>query len=206
MLEQINLNRKLSKEEYKAKKPALQRYLHQLQRACWESGVASLIVFEGWNTSGKGSIIRKLTERLEPRGFDLHSAVAARSYELQLPWLWRFWAKLPNYGHMAIFDRSWYRRVLVERLEGLTSEEEWQRAYDEIVTFERALADDRHEVIKFFLHIDKEEQGGRLKMLQDNEMTSWQVEPIDLERHERYEEFRTVTEEMLERTEVEWAP
>ncbi len=206
MLEHLDLNFKLSKKQYQERLPILQRRLHQLQQACWNQQLASVLVFEGWDAAGKLSTIRKLTEWLEPRGFDMHATVAARSTELQMPWLWRFWIKVPDYGHMAIFERSWYRRVLIERVEELVPPEEWQRAYEEITSFERSLADDRYEVVKFFLHIDRAEQRRRLNRLQKDKRNAWRIEPTHLERHEKYSDYLAAAEEMLERTEAEWAP
>ncbi|MEO1083913.1 MAG: hypothetical protein AAFY88_06700, partial [Acidobacteriota bacterium] len=116
MLELVDLDRKLPKKTYQDRIPNLEHRLHQLQQACWKEGLATLLVFDGWTSSGKSSAIQKLTARLEPRGFDLHTIVGPRTQELQLPWLWRFWNKIPDYGHMAIFQRSWYRRVLTERV------------------------------------------------------------------------------------------
>jgi polyphosphate kinase 2 (PPK2 family) len=123
-----------------------------------------------------------------------------------MPWLWRFWLKLPNYGEMAIFDRSWYGRVLVERVEGFCTEDEWRKAYRDIVDFERTLADDGCVVVKFFLHISKREQARRFKTLERDPMESWHIQPEDWEHHRKYSDYLVATEEMLERTETEWGP
>src|SRR5437868_3034362 len=129
MREKVDLDLKLSKQEYKAQLAAVQERLFDLQKACWEARIPSILVFEGWDASGKGTTINTLTQKMEPRGFQLHSTVAPRTYEARMPWLWRFWLNLPNYGEMAIFDRSWYGRVLVERVERLTPKKLWQSAY-----------------------------------------------------------------------------
>jgi polyphosphate kinase 2 (PPK2 family) len=123
-----------------------------------------------------------------------------------MPWLWRFWLKLPNYGQMAIFDRSWYGRVLVERVEELTPEDKWRKGYRDIVDFERTIADDGYVVIKFFLHISKKEQLRRFKMLEKDPLESWHVQPEDWDHHRRYDEYVVTIEEMLERTDTEWGP
>ena len=115
-----------------------------------------MIVFEGWDASGKGTAIAALTQRLDPRGFKLYPITAPRTYEQQRPWLWRFWLKVPNRGEMVIFDRSWYWRVLDERVEGTVPEKAWREAYRDIVEFERMLADDGAVILKFFLHISQE--------------------------------------------------
>jgi polyphosphate kinase 2 (PPK2 family) len=206
MLEKIDLNKKLSKKEYKAQLPKLQRRLYDLETAAWKAGIPSIILFEGWDAAGKGTTIATLTQRLDPRGFKLYPIRGARTYENMHPWLWRFWLKLPNYGEMAIFDRSWYGRVLVERVEGLTPEQEWRKAYRDIVDFERTIADDGYVLVKFWLHISKEEQRRRFKLLEKDPLKSWQVTEEDWEHHRRYDEYLLAVEEMLERTETEWGP
>lgn len=206
MLEALDLSREVSKEDYKQRLPGLQRRLHELQRACWEHELATMIVLEGWDASGKGSVIGKITQQLEPRGFRLHAVREPRTFETQLPWMWRFWAKLPNWGEMAIYDHSWYSRVLVERVEDMISSLRWRRSYQDIMAFEQTLVADRYLLAKFFLHIDKDEQESRFKALESDPRTSWQVEGEDWARHERYDEYRTAIEEMLERTETEWGP
>ena len=206
MLEQVDLSRKLSKEEYKARLPVLQRRLFELQRYCRNDGLGSLIVFQGWDAAGKGTSIRRLTARLEPRGFQVHAIREPRTSEKHLPWLWRFWRTVPNWGDMAIFDRSWYGRVLVERVEGLTPEPEWRRAYDDINTFERTLSDDHYVIVKFFLHISKKTQKRRFRQLERNPATAWEVEDEDWRHHKQYDEYCVAVEDMLTRTDREWAP
>lgn len=206
MLEKVDLKLSLSKADYKARMPGLQLRLLDLQRACWREGIASMVVLEGWDASGKGSTVRLLAGRLEPRGFKLYAVQAPRTAERHMPWLWRFWLKVPNYGEMAIFDRSWYGRVLVERVEKLTPKAEWSRAFEDITDFERALTDDGYVIIKFFLHISKAEQKKRFKALEADPMTAWQVEPEDWEHHRKYAKYLSAVEEVLARTETEWAP
>jgi polyphosphate kinase 2 (PPK2 family) len=206
MLEKIDLTKKLPKAEYKAKMPFLRERLYDLQKACWDANVPSVIVFEGWDAAGKGTSINLLTQRLDPRGFKLYAIQAPRTFETHLPWLWRFWLKLPNYGEMAIFDRSWYGRVLVERVEGLTPEAQWRKGYRDIVDFEHTIADDGYAVIKFFLHISKQEQKRRFKMLEEDPLEAWHVQPEDWEHHRKYDQYVVAIEEMLERTDTEWGP
>jgi polyphosphate kinase 2 (PPK2 family) len=206
MLEKVDLTKKLSKAEYKARMPVLRNKLYDLEKACWDAGIPSVIVFEGWDAAGKGTSINLLTQRLDPRGFKLYAIQAPRTFEMHLPWLWRFWLKLPNYGEMAIFDRSWYGRVLVERVEGLTPEDEWRKGYRDIADFERTIADDGYVVIKFFLHISKQEQARRFKKLEKDPLESWHVQPEDWDHHRRYGEYVIAIEEMLERTDTEWGP
>ena len=206
MLEKIDLAKKISKEEFKEIYPQLQERLYQVQKLSWDARIPVIILFEGWDAAGKGTSIQTLTEPLDPRGFKLYPIRAARTHEKAHPWLWRFWAKLPARGEWAIFDRSWYGRVLVERVENIIPEVDWQRGYRDIVDFERTIADDGHLIIKFFLHISQEEQKQRLKKLTQDPLTAWHVSPEDWEHHRRYKDWFLAYEEMFERTESEWGP
>ncbi len=206
MLEKVDLRRSLNKEEYKKRLDQLQAQLYNLQLATSEAGLASVIVFEGWEAAGKGTTINVLTSRLEPRAFQLHVMQDARTHELHLPWLYRYWLRIPSYGHMAIFDRSWYRRVLDERVEKTTPRDEWEKAYRDISDFERTLSDDGYVLVKFFFHISKKEQKKRFRKLAADPLTDWQVRPEDWKRHKRYGKYLRAAEEMLERTESEWGP
>jgi polyphosphate kinase 2 (PPK2 family) len=206
MLDQVDLTKSLSKQEYKTRLPYLRNRLYDLQKACWDAFIPSVILFEGWDASGKGTSINLLTQRLDPRGFKLYPIQAPRTFETHLPWLYRFWQRLPNYGQMAILDRSWYGRVLVERVEELTPEAQWRKGYQDIVDFERTLADDGYIVVKFFLHISKKEQKCRFKKLEQDPLESWRVQPEDWEHHSKYDEYVQAIEEMLSLTETEWGP
>ena len=206
MLETIDLAKSLGKPLYKTRIEALRTRLFELQKACWEARIPSMLVFEGWDAAGKGTAINTLTEKLEPRGFQLHAILAPRTFETHMPWLARFWQKVPNYGEMAIFDRSWYGRVLVERVEQLTPKKKWRASYDDIVSFERALHDDGYLLVKFFLHISKKEQKKRFEKMEKDPALRWHVQPEDWEHHRKYEEYLEAIEDMLERTETEWGP
>jgi len=206
MLENINLDKKLSREEYKRIEPALQERLYQLEKACWDHGIPSVIVFEGWDASGKGTTIASLTQRLDPRGFKLYPITTARTYEQQRPWLWRFWLKVPNRGEMVIFDHSWYGRVLHERVDGTVPEKAWKEAYRDIVEFERMLADDGAIFIKFFLHISRKEQKRRFQAIEADPLKAWRVTDTDWNRNKKYDQYLIAIEEMLELTESEFAP
>lgn len=206
MLEHIDLTRTYPRKKYEKKLPALQERLHALQHACGAARLSVVIVFEGWDAAGKGTAIKKLAERLEPRRVEINAVRGARTREKQLPWLGRFWAMLPEYGSMAIFDRSWYGRVLVERMDGLVAEEGWRQAWRDIAAFERTLADDRYLIVKFFLHISREEQARRLTLLESDPATAWEVDPADWQQHERYDAYLVAIEEMLQKTDAEWAP
>jgi polyphosphate kinase 2 (PPK2 family) len=206
VLEKVDLTKKLPKQEYKAQMPHLRDRLYDLQKACWDASIPSVILFEGWDAAGKGTSINLLTQRLDPRGFKLHAIQAPRTFETHMPWLWRFWQKLPNYGEMGIFDRSWYGRVLVERVEGFTPEDAWRKAYRDIVNFERTIADDGYVIGKFWLHISQEEQAQRFKKLEKDPLESWHVQSEDWEHHHKYDQYVVAIEEMLERTDTEWGP
>lgn len=206
MLENINLKKKLSREEYKRLLPTLQQRLYDLEKACWDQGVPSVVLFEGWDASGKGTTIATLTQRLDPRGFKLYPVTAPRTYEQQRPWLWRFWLRVPNRGEMVIFDHSWYGRVLEERVEKTIPEKAWRAAYRDIVEFERMLADDGAVILKFFLHISKKEQKKRFAAIEADPLEAWRVTPADWGRHKKYEQYLEASEEMLELTESEFAP
>ncbi|MHB0875484.1 MAG: polyphosphate kinase 2 family protein [Anaerolineae bacterium] len=206
MLEKVDLGRKMTAAEWKAARPLLQQRLYDFERAAYDVGMPAVILFEGWDAAGKGTSIATLTQRLDPRGFKVWPIRAARPDEQNRPWLWRFWLKLPNRGQLAIFDRSWYGRVLVERVEELTPDAEWRKAYRDITDFERAIADDGCLVIKFLLHISKKEQDRRLRRLEKDPLTAWRVAPEDWEHHRKYGSYLQAYEEMLERTESEWGP
>ncbi len=206
MLEQVNLDRKLSKKDYKRVLPDLQRRLYDLEKACWDQKIPSIVIFEGWDAAGKGSAVATLTQRLDPRGFKLQATRAPRTHEQQYPWLWRFWLATPNYGEMAIYDMSWYGRVLVERVEKLTGKQQWRKAYRDIVEFERMLADDGTAIVKFWLHITKKEQRKRFRQIEKDPLESWRITDEDWDRHKKYGDYLLAAEEMFEQTESEWAP
>lgn len=206
MLENINLKREISREEYKRSLPAMQRRLYDLEKACWDHGVPSVIVFEGWDASGKGTTIATLSQRLDPRGFKLYPITPPRTYEQQRPWLWRFWLKVPNRGEMVLFDGSWYGRVLEERVEKTAPEKAVRAKYRDIVEFERMLADDGTIILKFLMHISRKEQARRFKALEADPLEAWRVTAPDWARHSKYDEYLAAMEEMLELTESEYAP
>ncbi len=206
MLENINLKVHLSQEGYKQFLPSVQRRLYDLEKACWDQGIPSIILFEGWDAAGKGTAIAALTQRLDPRGFKLYPITAPRTYEQQHPWLWRFWLKVPNRGEMVIFDRSWYIRVMDDRVENAIPKQQWRDAYRDIAEFERMLADDGTVILKFFLHISKKEQKQRFRDIQADPLEAWRISDQDWARHKKYDSYLAAAEEMLELTESEFAP
>lgn len=206
MLDKIDLSKSVDKKLYKRLFPELTERLFNVQKASWDASIPVVILFEGWDAAGKGTSIQKLTQPLDPRGYKLFPIRAARTYEKKHPWLWRFWQKLPARGEWTMFDRSWYGRVFVERVEKLISESEWRRAYRDIVDFERVLADDGHVLIKFFLHISKQEQKRRFEKLIKDPLTAYHVTAEDWEHHQHYDDWLLAYEEAFERTETEWGP
>lgn len=206
MLEKVDLTKKLSKEEYKAKMPMLETRLSCLQRQCREMKIPVIIVFEGYGAAGKGLQIGKLIHGMDPRGFEVYTVKKETEEEAMHPFFWRFWTKTPAKGRIAIFDGSWYRKVLIDRFEKRTKERELPEAYYSICSFEKQLTDDGNVVIKFLLDIDKKEQKRRLEKLKGNKETAWRVSQGDLERNARYREYQMMMEEMLQKTDTDYAP
>lgn len=206
MLEQADLTFTLTKKAYKQILPLQMERLLDLERRIYEQKRPVIIVFEGWDAAGKGTTIRALTEPLDPRGFKVLPTNAPRTHEQQKPWLWRFWMQIPRHGQIAIFDRSWYGRVLIERVEGLTPIPDWIRAYEEINAFERTLADDQTIFIKFWLHISKAEQLRRFLYLSQQPDLAWHVAAEDWEHHRKYDEYLAAVRDMLANTSSAIAP
>lgn len=206
MLEQVDLNLSVSKTDYKHRLPTLQQRLYDLTHAMFTANVPSLVIFEGWAASGKGSTINTLTERLDARGFRVVPVLPPRTSETRYPWLWRFWLKTPAYGQMVMFDTSWYRRVLIDRLTQAVKKREWEKAYQDIAEFEEQLAADGAVIIKFWLHISKREQETRIKKLLKEKLTAWQVTDEDAAQHKAYDKYVVAVEEMLARTDSPFAP
>ncbi len=200
MLEELDLHLKMEKEEWNACKEMLWRRLSVLQQRARELKIPTIILFEGWGASGKGLMISRLIQNLDPRGFSVHNIVGPTAEDLRYPWMYRFWKRLPLYGEIAIFDRSWYYGVTAERESGELSGKEIERRFDEIVDFERQMVDDGAVLLKFFLHVSRKEQRRRLKGLESKKATRWRVTQEDWRRNRHYEEEAELFEEMLERT------
>lgn len=206
MLEKLNLSRSLPKDEYRQIMDKFEPRLAELQREIKDLGIPVVILFEGWDAAGKGTLINRLLLPLDPRGFKVHAINAPSEEERLRPFLWRFWVKTPVAGRIAIFDRSWYGRVLIERIDKLIGKKVWGRAYEEINSFENQLADSGAVIIKLFLHISKKEQKNRFKKLEKNPVTAWKVTKEDKHHHAQYEDYEQAIEEMLERTNTAVAP
>jgi polyphosphate kinase 2 (PPK2 family) len=164
------------------------------------------VIFEGWDASGKGGAIKRLVSPLDPRHVRVSQFAAPTSDEKRHHFLWRFWPKLPGWGGMAVFDRSWYGRVLVERVEGFATEEEWRRSYDEINEFEAALVAEGTILVKFWMHLSDEEQLRRFEARKKNTLKSWKLTDEDWRNREKRPDYEAAVEEMLELTDTREAP
>ncbi len=169
-------------------------------------GPPLLVLFEGWDASGKGGAIKRLVAPLDPRHVRVCQFAAPTADEKRHHFLWRFWSQLPGWGGMAIFDRTWYGRVLVERVEGFASREQWLRAYDEIISFERSLTDEGTVLAKIWLHISAEEQLKRFKRREHDPLKSWKLTDEDWRNRERRGVYEEAAEDMIARTDQPNAP
>jgi len=199
-------HKSLEEEEYKPRLKEHQLHLLNFTRELSEAKRSLIVVFEGPDAAGKGGAIRRVTERLDPRLLRVHSIIKPTAEEYQHHYLWRFWNKLPPYGQTTIFDRSWYGRVLVERVESFATEKEWKRAYDEINEFERLLTDDGAIFVKLYLHISKEEQLYRFKSREGDPYKHWKITDEDWRNRRKWDEHNKAAEDMFERTSTEHAP
>lgn len=206
MLEKIDLSKTMDKKEYKKRMEVLEPKLARLQRELKSCNVPVMIVFEGFGGAGKGTQINHLIEPMDPRGFTVYSTQAETQEEQYHPFLWRFWNKTPEKGRIAIFDRSWYGKLLVERYEKKTHKKDIPGVLEDIENFEKQLTDDGTLLIKFFLAISEKEQGKRFDKLLSKEETSWRVSKADKDRNKHYEEYARMADEMLTRTDTEYAP
>jgi AMP-polyphosphate phosphotransferase len=164
------------------------------------------VVFEGWDASGKGGCIRRLVSPLDPRHVRVASFAAPTYDEKRHHYLWRFWPQLPGWGGMAVLDRSWYGRVLVERVEGFATEEQWRRAYQEICEFERGLVDDGMILVKFWLHLSDQEQLRRFERRQHDPLKQWKLTDEDWRNRDKRPAYEDAVEDMLDRTDTAYAP
>lgn len=205
MLQQIDLDKKLTKKEEKTYMEAFSPKLGRLQRELRAAGIPVLIVFEGFGAAGKGYQIGRLIEALDPRGFAVHAIGKESEEERMHPFLWRFWQKIPAKGQIAIFDRSWYRKVLLDRFDKKTDERDISSAFEEINSFERELTADGAVIIKLFLCIDKKEQKKRFDRLMQTKATAWRVTKDDLRRNQEFSVYKKMNEEMLEATDTAYA-
>jgi polyphosphate kinase 2 (PPK2 family) len=211
-LADVDLTLQLSKDEEKKQLKTAQKRLVHLrlllggQIGPGEIGPPLLVLFEGWDASGKGGAIKRLVERLDPRHVRVAQFAAPTHDEKRHHFLWRFWPVLPGWGGMAVLDRTWYGRVLVERVEGFASEEAWRRAYGEIADLESSLAAEGSVIVKFWMHLSPEEQLRRFESRRDDPYRAWKLTDEDWRNREKRPDYEAAVEEMLERTDTPAAP
>jgi len=194
------------KKAYEKRQQELQQKMLRIQQAYYHQGRRAVLAFEGWDAAGKGGSIRRLTAMLDPRGYKVYPIGAPNKVEQGKHYLYRFWNRLPERGQLAIFDRTWYGRVLVERVEGFAAKPEWRRAYDEINEFERALVDDGARVIKVFLHVTAKEQRKRFSDRLADPYKQWKLTPDDLRNMDLRPRYNKAIHDMFDRTDTKQAP
>jgi polyphosphate kinase 2 (PPK2 family) len=211
-LDELDLSLKLSKEEEKDALEQLWDRLVELRLSLGglldrkEIGPPVCVVFEGWDASGKGGAIKRLVAKMDPRHVRVAQFAAPSDDEKRHHFLWRFWPILPGWGGMAILDRSWYGRVLVERVEGFATREQWLRAYDEINAFERSLSDEGTILIKLWMHVSDAEQLKRFEKRQSDPLKAWKITEDDWHNRSRRDRYLEAVEDMFARTDQPYAP
>ncbi len=205
-LSEIPLDKKVEEELYKPELKRLQRRLGELHNRLYRKKVPVIIAYEGWDAAGKGGNIKRLTEALDPRGYEVHPIASPEPHEKARHYLWRFWNRMPKTGHIAIFDRTWYGRVMVERLEGFCSENDWMRAYNEMNEFEKELHDWGAVIIKFWVQIDKDTQLQRFTERQNTPEKQWKITDEDWRNREKWDQYEEAINEMIQKTSTEYAP
>ena len=194
------------KGDYAADLEALQERLSRILVAHILHGRRALVVLEGWDAAGKGGAIQRLTAKWDPRHFSVWPIKAPTPEEKARHFLWRFWTKLPGAGEIAVFDRSWYGRVLVERVEGFATEGQWRRGYDEINEFEAQQADDGTSIVKLFFHVTQEVQDERLRARTEHPWKRWKVTAEDFRNREKRPDYIRAVNDMFAHTDTRWAP
>ena len=206
VLKKVDLSKKMEEKAYEKRLDELQKKLRLLHGKLYAKRIPVVLAFEGWDAGGKGGAIKRLTNALDPRGYTVNPTSSPNDIERAHHYLWRFWTKMPKDGHIAIFDRTWYGRVMVERIEGFCTTQDWQRAYKEINQMEQQLVNHGAVVLKFWLHIDKEEQAHRFQDRQDNPEKSWKITDEDWRNREKWDLYEKAVDEMLVRTSTADAP
>ena len=205
-LADVDLSPCLTDEDYKKELKKLQKRLGELHNRIYRKKIPVILCYEGWDAAGKGGNIRRIARPLDPRGFDVMPIASPEPRELNRQYLWRFWTRLPRSGHICIFDRTWYGRVMVERLEGFCTEKDWQRAYNEINEFERQLTDWGAVVLKFWIHIDQDTQLARFNDRQNTPEKQWKLTEEDWRNREKWPQYEAAIDEMLQKTSTDNAP
>ena len=206
MLSGVDLSQTLDKDEYRTQLGKQQGRLHRLALEARHRGVGTVLAFEGWDAAGKGGVIRRITGALEAGDYRVIPVAAPTEDERKYHYLWRFWRDLPPAGKFVIFDRTWYGRVLVERVEGFAAPAEWQRAYDEINDFESQLVERGYLVAKFWLHISQEEQLARFKAREETAYKAHKITAEDYRNRERWDDYIKAVDQTILRTTSDAAP
>ena len=206
LLSEIPLDKTLDEETYRKELKHLKQRLGELHNRLYRKKVPVIIAYEGWDAAGKGGNIKRITSALDPRGYEVHPIASPEPHEKARHYLWRFWTRLPKTGHIAIFDRSWYGRVMVERLEGFCTENDWMRAYNEINEFEKELHDWGAVIIKFWVQIDKDTQLERFNERQNTPEKQWKITEEDWRNREKWDQYETAVNEMITKTSTTYAP
>ena len=205
-LSDVDLSPALTDEEYDKQLKKLQKRLGELHNVIYRKKIPVILCYEGWDAAGKGGNIRRIARPLDPRGCDVIPIASPEPHEKNRQYLWRFWTRLPRSGHICIFDRTWYGRVMVERLEGFCAENDWKRAYNEINEFERQLTDWGAVVLKFWIHIDQDTQLQRFNDRQNTPEKAWKLTEEDWRNREKWPQYEEAIDEMLEKTSTKNAP
>ena len=205
-LRDVDLSVSIDKDDYKDELKELQKRISRLHNIIYRKRIPFVICYEGWDAAGKGGNIRRLAYPLDPRGFDVYPIASPEPHEKARHYLWRFWTRLPRSGHFAIFDRTWYGRVMVERIEGFCEENDWQRAYNEINEFEEELHDWGAVILKFWIHIDAETQLERFNARQNTPEKQWKITEEDWRNREKWPQYEEAVTDMLQKTSTEYAP
>ena len=206
LLSEISLDKAIDDEEYRAQLKTLQARLSSLHNEIYLKRIPVVIAYEGWDAAGKGGNIKRITAALDPRGYRVIPIASPEPHEKARHYLWRFWNRLPKSGHITVFDRTWYGRVMVERLEGFCSENDWQRAYNEINEFEKELTDAGTVVIKFWVQIDSQTQLERFTDRQNTPEKQWKITEEDWRNREKWDLYEQAINEMLRKTNTTFAP
>ncbi len=206
MLSEIDPDKEMDVTEYRKELAKCQKKLAKLHNELYRKKIPVIIAYEGWDAAGKGGNIKRIAGALDPRGYDVHPIASPEPHEKSRHYLWRFWTRLPKTGHIAIFDRTWYGRVMVERLEGFCSKNDWQRAYNEINEFERELKDWGAVIIKFWVQIDKDTQLARFNDRENNPQKRWKITDEDWRNREKWDQYEDAVNEMIQKTSTDFAP
>ena len=205
-LDQVDLNKDISDEQYSTELKRLQEQMREVQHGLYIERIPLILVFEGWDAAGKGGAIHRILAKLDPTNYIVNTTAAPNDLEKNHHYLWRFSNQLPRAGHIAIWDLSWYGRVMVERVEGFATDEEWSRAYSEINNFEKIMTNYGAIVLKFYLHIDQATQLARFEARAQNPAKSWKITEEDWRNRDKWDKYTEAVNDLLEKTNDELAP